>query len=471
MQLRQYQQDGVKQIRQEFIKGKKAPLYVLPTGGGKTVVFSYIAKNAVAKGNRVFILVHRIELLRQTSESLYTNDCGRGLVNPKYTPNVMELCQVASVQTLVRRLDKLPEPSLIVIDEGHHATASQWRKILERYPRAKVLGVTATAIRTDGKGLGVDFGGVYDSIVIGPQIADLIKMGFLCKPVVFASRQKLNLAGLKMTGGDYNSGDLAELMDEKEITGDAVDHYRRICPGVPAVAFCVSIAHAMHVSEQFRAAGYTSEHIDGEMTDDNRKRILRGLATGEINVVTSCDLISEGTDIPVVTCGILLRPTKSLGLYIQQVGRVLRISPGKTEAIILDHAGNVFAHGLPDAPREWSLEGIVKKKKRKDKDPLPKLKQCDKCYAIHEPAPKCPVCGFTYIVVGRDMPDVVAGDLEMISETAADMLRRSKKMEVGRAKTLEELEAIEKARGYKKGWALHVFNAKGRKQKRETLKI
>lgn len=464
MKLRPYQEKGVTDIREQFKKGYKAPLYVCPTGGGKTVVFCYIANGAAAKNKRVYILVHRVELLRQTSKALYLNDTRHGLVNPKYTGNPVENVQVASVQTLVKRMKKLPAPDIIVIDEGHHATAPQWRQIFEFWPKALLVGVTATAIRTDGKGLGRDFGGIYDSLVIGPQIGELIKLGYLCKPVVFAPRRKLDLAGIKTIAGDYDKKKLAELVDEREITGSAVEHYTRLCPGVPAVAFCISITHAQHVAQEFRDAGYTAEHVDGKMIDEERTRILNGLADGTINVVTSCDIISEGTDIPAVTCGILLRPTKSTGLYIQQVGRVLRPAPGKTNAIILDHAGNVFAHGLPDEPREWSLEGIVKKKKKKGDKEDPKVKQCDKCYAIHEPAPACPVCGHTYEKAKRsNTPNQVEGDLEEITETAKMMLQKAKAQEVGRAKTLEELEAIGRARGYLPGWARKVWNGRNKK--------
>jgi superfamily II DNA or RNA helicase len=438
-------------------------MVVMPTGAGKTVVFSYIAATMAARSKKVLILVHRVELLRQTSAALHKAGVRHGLINPNYTPDLFAPVQVASVQTLIRRLHHVQSPDLIVIDESHHAIAGTWKKIIEAYPKARILGVTATPCRADGTGLGKVSGGVFDDLIIGPQVHELIQKGFLVKPVIYAPAQRLDLSGLRTKMGDYEKDQLAEFMDKPTITGDAVAHYQKLCPGVPAVAFCVSVRHAQHVAEEFRAAGYRAYHADGSLDDDSRRKILNGLGNGTVDIVTSCDLISEGTDIPAIGAAILLRPTQSTGLYLQQVGRALRPCAGKDRAVILDHVGNVLTHGMPDEVREWSLEGDRKKKGKKEQEKTIPVKQCEQCYAIHEPAPVCPVCGFVY-VVEQNAPQQVDGELHEITPEQAAQIKRQKVVEVAKARTLEELEAIAKARGYKPGWARHLFNSRNQKQ-------
>lgn len=400
LQLRPYQNDGVDGIRAAFADNKRAVLYVLPTGGGKTVIFTHIADKTTRKRNRVWLLVHRVELLRQITNALRHWDVHVGMINPNYTPDHTAPAQVASVQTLVRRFRKLDPPDLIIIDEAHHATAGSWRTIIDHFPNARILGVTATPIRTDGFGLGSEFGGIFDELIVGPQKSDLIEMGFLAPAVVYGPPQKrLDLSDVDVVDGEFDKEQLEKKVDEPVIIGDAVDHYMEICPGEPAVAFCVSVAHAEHVAHEFRAAGLSAYSIDGSMDDDTRTRILDGLGDGSIQVVTSCDLISEGTDIPAIVCTILLRPTLSLSLYLQQVGRAARMLPGKTECFVLDHVGNVQRHGMPDANREWTLEGrkMDPKKKRSgssgSSDRVAKVVQCDSCGHVHESMPQCPHCG------------------------------------------------------------------------------
>ena len=460
--LRPYQNNAVADVRNCYVANYRAPLLVLPTGGGKTIVFAHIAATSAARGKRVVILVHRIELLRQTYEKLQQAGVRVGLINPNYTPDITAPVQVASVQTLGRRLDFLRafNPDLIVIDEAHHATAGTWRKCIEEVPTARILGVTATPCRGDGKGLGIQAGGIFDQLVLGPSVQQLIDMGFLVKPIVYAPAERLDLSGIKIKMGDYDKHEIEIRVDKPTITGDAVAHYRKLCSGAPAVVFCISIRHAEHVASEFRVAGYRAHAVDGSMDDDQRKRILAGLGNGQVQVVCSCDLISEGTDIPAIACAILLRPTQSTGLYLQQVGRALRPSPGKPHAIILDHVGNCLIHGMPEDDREWDLEGIKKKKKRKGDDgPTIPVRQCPSCYAMHHPAPLCPVCGHQYEVDDRNVQQV-DGELTQITPEQAMAIRKQQKRQVAQAQTLEDLLRIEKERGYKAGWANHVYRAR-----------
>lgn len=479
--LRPYQTDAVTRLRASYRNGNRAPLFQLPTGGGKTFVFSYVGNGAAGKGRRVLILVHRKELLTQASMSLARIGLKHTLIaQDKHVReaigiHVNELSDtfidlaapvaIASVDTIIRRLSMTRPPDLIICDEAHHLTrGNKWGKVVEAYPNAHILGVTATPVRTDGKGLGVDCDGFFDDLVCGPTMRELIDMGFLLAPTVYAPPAVLDLTGVRTQGGDYAQKDLAAAMDKPTITGDAVKHYANICPKVPAIAFCVSIDHAKHVAAEFRAAGFDFRAIDGTMHDAERRGLINGLARGTIDGLTSCDIISEGTDIPVVGCGILLRPTKSEGLYLQQVGRVLRPSPGQSKAFILDHVGNCLIHGLPDADREWSLDGRKKKSRAaNDNEPRFAVMQCPQCYTAHEPAPACPNCGHEYEVSGREGLKQVEGELAEVTGEAAEILRRTQRREIGRAKSLEELKAIAEQRGYKPKWAEHVWKARQRR--------
>lgn len=472
--LRDYQHDGVDKIRASMRSGNKRPLFVLPTGGGKTRTFCYIAAATAAKSKAVTILVHRVELLKQTSAALSIAGVEHGLIHPDFTPNLDARVQVASVQTLVKRLDKIRiAPSLIIVDEGHHATAGTWLKIFNHFPEAVVLGVTATPCRSDGTGLDA----VYDDLIEGATVQQLIDRGFLVKPRIICPPSGLDMTGVRKSRGDWESKETAKRVDKPSITGSAVAHYLKICPDTPAVVFCVSVEHAEHVAEEFRAAGVTAYSIDGSMDKETRDRILKGLEKGVIKVVTSCDLISEGFDVPAIGCAILLRPTQSLGLFLQQVGRALRPCEGKTEAIILDHVGNVgyyqggkfvINHGFPEDERLWSLEGDRKIKNKSDDEEMIRIKQCDECFLIHDPAPTCPGCGYIYPVKSIAPPEQVTGELVEVSEVDKKIAAAERKREQAAAQTLEDLEKIAEARGYKKSWAKHIWEAR---QKRNNVPI
>jgi DNA repair protein RadD len=462
--LRDYQQVGVSTIRESFKSGRRAPLYVLPTGGGKSAVFSYIAQQAQAKGSRVGILVHRHELLLQASKNLDFFGVEHGLISPKFRATDRPI-QVASVQTLARRLEKYPDAfDLIVIDEAHHTLALTWRKIIDANPKAKILGVTATPWRMGGKGLGISAGGVFDELILGPPVRELIDRGFLSKYKAYLPPTDLDLSQVKVTRGDFDSHELEAAMLRPKITGSAVEHYLKFSKGLPAIGFCVSIEHARTVASEFTAAGIRSDYISGEMSDWKRKHLIDSLANGSIEVLTSADLIGEGVDIPVVTTAILLRPTHSLSLYLQQVGRALRPHPSKSHAIILDHVSNALRHGLPDGDRSWSLDDEIRKKKMVSEEI--KLRQCPQCYCCHEISPTCPECGHKYASAGegrsRDIQQE-EGELRELNEMELQRLRHQKKIEVAKAKTREDLERIAAERGYKRGWVDNILKFRGNK--------
>jgi len=462
--LRPYQSAAVEQLRAAYRRGKRAPVYTLPTGGGKTLVFSYITRNAVNHGSRVLILVHRAELLRQASTTLTRWGVDHGCISPHY-PTTSQMVQVASVQTVVRRLHRIAPPNLIIVDEAHHVVAGSWQKVIEAFPRARLLGVTATPARLDGIGLGIHSGGAFDELIVGPSIGDLIADGFLVKPRVFASPRHIDFSRMRTVAGDFARDDAERVMRGNEIVGDAVEHYARICPGVPAIAFCVTIEAAKEVTARFTQAGWRARRIDGTMGDGERQAIVAALAEGDLDVMVSVDLVSEGFDVPSCGAAILLRPTQSTTLFLQQVGRSLRPAPGKTCAFILDHAGNVARHGLPQEPRDWTLDG------RQIREHGPAVKQCPECFAmVPSAALVCDECGYHWPVPGQGdnarVVEQVGGELIELTPEIIEAHRRQRHEEVARATTREELLRLARSRGYAPGWVGHVLAARARRGQR-----
>jgi superfamily II DNA or RNA helicase len=451
MQLRPYQQQAIADLRQAFRSGVRAPLLVAPTGMGKTVIFSAITQAAAARGRRVLILVHRRELIRQASAKLKQAGVMHGIIAAGFEPSNHPV-QVASVQTLARRLDRQHwQPDLIVIDEAHHAIAGTWAKVISYWPDSLLLGVTATPIRQDGRGLGA----MFDRLVLGPSTADLMAAGHLTLVKLYAPPQVADLTGIRTRAGDYANDQAAAAMTRPTVTGDAISHYQRIAAGQPAIAFCCNVNHATSVCDAFNAAGIRAATLLGNTTD--RDALVARFAAGELQVLVTVDVVSEGFDCPGAAVAILLRPTQSEGLYLQQVGRVLRPAPGKAAAIVLDHVGNVHRHGFPDDVRPWSLDD-ARQRTGKGGPPAPCIRTCEACFAAFAPAPLCPVCGTPSKLSTRELKHQ-AGELQ---ELAREAVARSRRRDQAQARTLQELIHIGQARGMKNpvAWAKHVHFAR-----------
>jgi DNA repair protein RadD len=467
IELRPYQHQAIEQIRAAYRSGKRAPLFVLPTGGGKTVCFSYMAAAARDKGLRVTILAHRAELLDQISRTLQAFGVKHGMIAPGRLADRRQPVQVASVFALVRRLDRYQPADFIICDEAHHAVpGSTWGTVFDAYPKALRLGVSATPIRLSGEGLG----GMFDCMVQGPTMRELIELGSLSRYRLFVPADSVDLRGLHSRGGDFVRNELAGAVDKPKITGSALAHYQKHASGKRAVAFCVSVEHANHVAEQFRADGIPAMSIDGGMDSVLRQSILDGFSAGRTLVLTSCDLISEGFDVPAIEAAILLRPTQSLGLYLQQVGRALRAFEGKREAIILDHAGNVARHGLPDAAREWTLDSTKDGKTAGKNKEMP-VKQCPKCFStVSAVATHC-ICGHVFQAQAREIEHVDGelSEVDLSSQAAQEQRERiQKRVEQGSAKDREALIALGRKRGVKnpEGWAAHVLRGRAARDER-----
>jgi len=454
IRLYDYQDTLLNDTLCEYKRGSKSVVMVLPCGGGKTVIFSDIARRANAKGNSVIICTHRQEILEQVCKTLDKFEVPHETITAgKYGGNEHST-QVASIQTLVKRLDKVKEPTLLIFDECHHVLSNTWRKIISHYGNAKVLGVTATPWRINGEGLGQ----VFDSMVLGPTAAELMEIGRLARPIYYAPALPVNFDDIRIVGGDYEKGEVADRMNKPNITGDAISHYNKICPGVQAVAFCASVAHASKVAQSFSEAGISAESIDGQ--DLKRKQKIEDFAAGKIRILTSCELISEGFDLPACTAAIMLRPTASLCVWVQQAGRALRTAPGKEKAIILDHVGNSLRHGFIEHINEWSLVGI--KRKSKDKEAMPVCRRCKNCFLVFPANRKsCPECGGEPEYTRKELKKI-EGELQAME---AQKIRIAKKDERKNAKSLEALIELGKSRGYKNPlyWAECVMRGRGRR--------
>jgi superfamily II DNA or RNA helicase len=348
IEQRDYQTHQIEVLRASFAAGHRSPLAVAPTGSGKTVMFAAIVAGATRKQRRTLIVVHRRELIRQASAKLAWAGVEHSVIAAGFDPMPGALVQVASIQTIARRLDELPAFDLIVFDEAHHTRADSWQRLIKSQPPAKILGFTATPARLDGQGLGTAHGGPFDDLVLGPSTAELIADRYLAPVRCFAPAQRLDLSRVRVIAGDYVRDEAAAAVNTATITGNAVDEYRRRCDHTPAIGFCCTVAHAEAVAQAFRAHGYRAAHVSGETPKDERDGLIAGLGTGQVEVLTSCALIDEGLDVPSVGAVILLRPTKSLVLHRQQIGRGMRPAAGKDALIVLDHVGNVLAHGLPE---------------------------------------------------------------------------------------------------------------------------
>jgi superfamily II DNA or RNA helicase len=457
IELRPYQLDAIERCRREVARGRRRLILVAPTGSGKTVIASAIVAGAAEKSRRALFLAHRRELVQQAADKLGHGGVDAGMVLPGYPSRPEQFVQVASVQSLTARpirsnLIDLPNADLIVVDEAHHATAATYRAILEAYPDAVILGLSATPARADGRGLG----NVFDCIVECPSVAELTRAGFLVPAKVFAPPPP-DLEGVAVRRGDYAEAELAERMDKPTLVGDIVQHWHRHAEGRRTVVFATSVAHAVHIRDEFARAGVVAAHLDGSTPLDERDDILARLAAGTVDVVTNCAVLNEGWDCPAVGCVVLARPTKSLGLYRQMAGRVLRPYSGKQNAIVLDHAGSTFVHGFVDDDIAWSLREDHRAENKahaaRGTYAAPKLVDCPECSAVRQQGKPCAACGWRPRP-GAESIEVIDGDLVPVD-------RKSVKNKVWspdeRRRFHSQLVFIAAERGYQDGWCKHKY--------------
>ncbi len=451
---RPYQLRAEQDVRNSFAAGHRAVMLTSPVASGKTVCFSRIAAGVHAKQKNVLVLAHRRELIFQISNTLRTMGVPHGTILGGQPGVPRKNVVVGAVQTVHKRLPFLKPPDLIIADEAHRCTEdSAFGQVIAHFPSARVLGVSASPRRTDMRPLG----DIFDTLVHGPSVAELVALGYLPPPEVYAPVVP-DMSGAHVRRGDYVTAESEDAMDKPHITGTALQHYKKLADGKRAIVFCVSIAHAQHVAADFRGAGYTAEHIDGKMNDTDRASRLRDFERGKIQALTTVDLCSEGLDIPGIEAAILLRPTMSVIVHVQQMGRAMRPAPGKARAIIIDACGNVGRHGLPDEPREWTLDGIM----TPPRESVARVTTCKKCFACFAPtASGCPRCGYVPPVRGRQV-EQRAGELAQVSDGSEYETPESDDALMDMTKQYHILRNIARQRGYTnpQGWAFGIVSAR-----------
>ena len=435
-----HQSDAVAEIENAWACGVRSVCYQLPTGGGKTRVFRTIVDNHAAGRKVVYLVAHTRALIAQLSEELDNAGIRHGMVAAGY-PYVAYRVQICSIQTLIRRVGGLPNPDLVIIDEVHHVKAKSYLSVIKRWPLAKILGVTATPRRPDGKPLN----DVIDQLIIGPSMRFLIDNDYLSDYVYFAP-DDVDMTGTHMRGGDYVTSEAVAKVDRRVIIGSAIDHYREHADHAPAIASCASIEHAEHVAKEFTDAGYKAVAIHSKNDEKHIKRAVRGLEDGTNNVLCQVNLLGEGVDMPYAQALIGLRPTNSEVVYLQHAGRVLRSAKGKGEAIFLDHVGNWQRHGLPDDERTWSLMGRLQRQTG-----VSKYKRCPDCMRPVPVATRvCPHCGHQWTEtaeVQSRFPQEVEGQLVNVKGKTQ---RQGLVLRIAReARDLKQAIVIAKSMGYK----------------------
>ncbi|MFY9840683.1 MAG: DEAD/DEAH box helicase [Xanthobacteraceae bacterium] len=461
-ELRPYQQNVLTELDGKIGAGNRCIIIVAPTGAGKTIIGAAIIKNAIENNRRVLVLAHTREIITQTSTKFFGHGIQHGIIQAGFPTRPDGTVQVASVQTLWSRAMRtkrmeLPPADLLIADECHHCPANTYRKIIDAYPQAILIGLTATPCRGDGRGLG----GIFETIVECPQVAELIEQKYLVRTRHHAPVNP-DLRGVETRVGDFVESQLAKRMDRAGLVGDIVTHWHKYGERRKTVCFAVNVAHSLHIREEFKNSGVRAEHIDGATPKTERDAILSRLASGETELVSNCMVLTEGWDMPEVGCCILARPTRKMGLYRQMVGRVLRPAPGKINAIILDHSGAVFRHGFVEDRVEWTLDPDKRAASpthafRVERGYCSRLFECSKCGAMRVAGERCRHCGF---LPQRPPKPIVFtnGDLALVDRRARATITHSDPNE--RILWHRMLTDIARERGYKPGWIGHKFKEK-----------
>jgi DNA repair protein RadD len=464
--LRPYQREVIARVEAEIAAGRRRILLVAATGSGKTVIAAAIIAEAAKAGRRVLVIAHRREIVSQTASKLYAAGVDAGIIQAGFPPRPGQPMQVASIQTLHARAIRssamdMPPADILVIDEAHHARARTYMATINAYPGAIAIGLTATPCRRDGLGLG----NIFQTLVECPQVAALVEQKFLVPSKVFAPSAP-DLRGVRTQGGDYAEGQLAERMNQDQLVGDIVEQWHKLGERRPTVCFATGVQHSVHIRNEFRRSGVMAEHIDGGTPTDERDATLRGLAGGKVELVTNCAVLTEGWDCPDIGCLILARPTKSLGLFRQMIGRALRPAEGKADAIIIDHSGAVFKHGLPDDDIAWTLEEDRRAENKahtaRGEYGARRLVDCPECHAVRFQGDPCPACGWT----PRPKPvavEVADGDLGLVQRDRRVI--PSYATEAERRLFYQQLLAIAQRRSYAAGFAYFKYQEKFAGQK------
>lgn len=463
MQLRTFQTQAYMDLRRGFAEGHRKQILQCPTGGGKTVIAAKLIHGAEERGSGALFFAHRRELVYQCSDKLEAFGVRHGFIMSGEFVDTWTGAQVASVDTFRARVMKRqrmrwPDTKLVIIDEAHRSLSPTYLKIIEHYEEqgAAIVGLSATPMRGDGKGLG----NVYTNMICCPGVPELISLGYLVPTVHFAPTIP-DLTGVQTKRGDYDEKQLQEAMDKNSLVGDIVQQWLRIAPDKKTIVFASGVRHSIHLRDQFLGAGIRAAHIDGDTPDHERDRIIKELREGKIQVICNCMVLTEGFDCPDLECCVLARPTKNYGLYLQMVGRIKRPSPGKDSSMCIDHAGAIYRHGKVDDPYTWTLD----QKGIPDKDAKAQQKMrekttitCVKCATVYTGQINCPSCNHVPERKGQFV-DSKTGDLVRID----DVLKAPNPRDPGRfekVKWFNQFLHYARIKGYKRNWAHYKYKDK-----------
>lgn len=431
-----------------------------------TVMASYIVQSLVAKGKTVHFMAHRDFLIDQTGKTFAKLALEYSYVWSGHWYNQYHSIHLAMVQSLRSRLSKIKAPDYLIIDEAHHSAAAMYVAVMDAWPNTVVIGFTATPCRLDGKGLDT----WYDALILGPSIKWLIDNRYLSDYIAYAPSTP-DMSEVRVRMGEFAADEVDAVMDRAVIIGDIVRDYRQYAHKKRAVYFATSISHSQHMTAAFKAAGYRWAHLDGTSQSWERRDAAVAMARGQLDGICNVDLFGEGFDLAAqaemdvtIECVGDCKPSKSLGSVMQRWGRLLRYKD--YNGILLDHAGNMDRHGLPDDDRTWSLAGVEKK-------PVETM-NCDGCGArVSKHASVCRYCGFKI----KDAPVREAGEGRKVEqkdgelhEVDKDSRRKSHKLEEWQAGSIDELRDIAVRRGYQNPdvWAAHMWT--DRKQREQARK-
>ena len=436
--LRDYQQDLYNKARAQFASGQRKVLVVAPCGAGKTAIAAAMMQATLDNNPKgeCLMLVHRRELLNQHIDTL----AGYGVDTSRI--------RVESVFTEAKRLGSHSKPLLLVLDEAHLSKAASWERVVQFYD-TWTCGYSATPRRLDNRPLG----DIFNAMVQGITHKELEAQGRLA-PFDYYAPAEIDLSGVKKHCGDFAQGEVEDLVCTRTVYGDVLQSYRKFADRKRTIAFCVSVRHSREVAELFNEAGIPAASLDGSMSDSARADIMSRFRDGRLQILCSCNIISEGISVDECECCMLLRPTDSLALYIQQSCRCLRFMPGK-RAVILDMVGNYTRHGLPDADREWSLDTVSPNRAEFNSDGSLSLRVCGFCFKTFETAPVCPFCGETYELKPRELKKMQEVELARIDKEkfAAEQVRKAQAAaEIRSARSRADFEAIAKKHGYNRAW-------------------
>lgn len=453
--LREYQMRALDGLRAELRAGVRRLLLVAPTGAGKTVMFAEIIRSFLEHSRQpAIVIAHRAELVDQAVAKLAAVGVPAGVVmGSDRRADASRDVQVASIQTLHRRLARgIPPAGLVIYDEAHHAASRSARAVLERYPDAILIGCTATPWRGDKAGLGE----IFKSIIIAATPHELIAQGALvpCEPFAYDAP---DLHEIPIVAGDWKRDELEAACNTSVLVGSVVREYVAHSPGRRAIVFPVGCEHSRSLVAEFQAAGVAAAHIDWATPRDERRAAIEAFKAGNILALSSVGVLTEGFDAPAAEVCILARPTKSLSLFLQMAGRVLRPAPGKTCAILHDHGGNLFRFGFPEDDRDYSLSDAP----RSERD-LMACTDCGYLTARWRPDGTCPKCGSL-----QAMP---------AEERAESDRRRGKEQVEGRRLSRDEIQRVldaakERGRDLTRAQAVKVARATREEKAREYLRL